>query len=143
MKKVDCNFEGSHILLPLPPMDVKAEFEMDVYVRFMRYLRQVPVSRHDIGVLTAIQYVADMMDMPDEHITKILVDLGLRAPRMAFPEVYLEVVDKISLREIHDLNYGSFALRELRHHWQAIREDKFAAFNRGYPSLVEGIFTYG
>lgn len=139
MKNNETSFEGSNIMLPLPPLGAGMEFEMEVYVRFMRHLRQVPTTRQDIGILTAIQFAADMLDLPDEQIAKLLVDLGLRAPRMAFPESYLEFVDKISMREIHDCGYSNLALRDLRHHWQAIREDQFASFRRCYPTLVEGM----
>lgn len=141
MKSNDNNFEGLNIKLPFPPTDMKAEFEMEVYVRFMRQLRVVPSSRPEICILAAIQYVADMMDIEDALVANTLVDLGLRAPRMAFPEAYLEFLDKIMMRDIHEIGFISPALKELKSHWGAIGEDKFAAFKRCYPSLSEGIFV--
>jgi hypothetical protein len=140
MKSNDNQFEGINIHLPFPPTDMKAEFEMEVYARFMRHLRQVPSSRPEIRILAAIQFVADMMDVGDAHISKILVDLGLRAPRMAFPESYLQFVDNILMRSIHDVGYTNGALKDLHQHWQLIGEDIFAAFKRSYPILADGIF---
>ena len=141
MKSNDNQFEGNNIHLPFPPTDMKAEFEMEVYARFMRHLRQVPSSRPEIRVLAAMQFVADMMDVGDAQIAKALVDLGLKAPRMAFPESYLQFVDNILMRSIHDIGYANGSLRDLNHHWQSIGEDKFAAFKRCYPTLADGIFV--
>ena len=140
MKSNDNPFEGINIHLPFPPTDMKAEFEMEVYARFMRHLRHVPSSRPQIRILAATQFVADMMDVNDAQIAKILVDLGLRAPRMAFPESYLQFIDNILMRSIHEVGYTNIALKDLHHHWQLIGEDKFAAFKRCYPTLAEGIF---
>lgn len=141
MKSNDNNFEGLNIKLPFPPTDMKAEFEMEVYARFMRHLRTVPSSRPDICILAATQYVADMMDIQDALVANTLVDLGLRAPRMAFPESYLEFIDKLMMRDIHEIGFISPALKELSEHWRATGEDKFAAFKRCYPSLAEGMFV--
>lgn len=140
MKSNDNQFTGTNINLPLPPTDMKAEFEMEVYARFMRHLRQVPTSRPEIRVLAAIQFVADMIDVSDAQIAKTLVDLGLRAPRIAFPEAYLQFVDNNFMRSSHDVGYKNLALNELHHHWHSIGEDKFSAFKRCYPTLAEGVF---
>lgn len=141
MKSNDNHFEAANIKLPFPPTDMKAEFEMEVYARFMRHLRAVPSSRPAICILAATQYVADMMDIEDSLVANTLVDLGLRAPRLAFPDAYLEFIDNIMMRDIHEIGFISPALKELRAHWQATGEDKFAAFKRCYPTLAEGMFT--
>ena len=141
MKSNDNSFEVHHITLPFPPTDMKADFEMEVYARFMRHLRQVCNSRSDIRVLSSIQFVADMMDVSDALISKILVDLGLRAPRMAFPEAYLEFADNTLMREIHQSGSASLCLRELQNHWAETGDDRFAAFKRLYPTLSVGVFA--
>ena len=88
--------DSNSIVLPLPPTSIYADaFAMDVYARFMRQLRYVPTSRADIQILASIQYVADAMDIPDIQVTKLLVDLGLRAPRDAFPACYLESCERV------------------------------------------------
>jgi hypothetical protein len=141
MKSNDNKFEGIYIRLPFPPTDMKATFEMEVYARFMRHLRQVPTSRPEICILAATQFVADMLDVGDAEIAEILVDLGLRAPRIAFPESYLQFADRSMMRSIHEIRVTNNSLKDLQLHWQSIGEDKFAAFKRCYPSLAEGIFV--
>ena len=136
MIKNDGYSECANILLPLPPLQVEAEFEMEVYVRFMRCMRPISNRQLDMKICMAIQFVADMMQAPIIQVSKILVDLGLRAPRMAFPEAYLEFIDQLAMRGIHDFGYSNRALRDLRHHWQAIREEKLSSFGMTYPTLV-------
>ena len=129
--------------LPLPPRyqeTAEAKMEMEIYARFMRHLRLIHNSRMEIKVLGAIQYVADMMDIQDGQVAKTLVDLGLRAPRMAFPAVYLEYADCASLRSPWDVAAPNKSLRELHEFWGRIGEDRFAAFQRSYPLLSEELF---
>lgn len=141
MKSNDNQFDGNTIILPLPPTDMKATFEMEIYARFMRHLRTVPTSRPDIRVLAATQFVADMMNIEDSDVANVLVGLGLRAPRMAFPETFLTAADNAVMREIHEIGFVNPPMQELQSHWQKIGEDKFAAFRRCYPTLAEGMFT--
>ncbi len=140
MPSHDNSFEGTHILLPFPPTDIKAEFDMEIYAHFMRHLRSVPSSRPDIRILATIQFVADMMDIQDSLVAKTLVDLGLRAPRMAFPESYLECVDGLWMRQSHEAGCVDPSLVALHNHWHTTGEDKFAAFKRCYPMLSDGLF---
>ena len=132
---------NDRVLLPLPPLTAEAKFEMDVYARFMRHLRHVANSRDDIKVLSAIQFVADMMDVQDDEIAKVLVDHGLRAPRVSFPANYLEYVDNALMRDDWETGAASAPLKDLREHWGRIGEDRFAAFKRYYPSISEDMFT--
>ena len=121
--------------LPLPPDKHKAA-EMEIYARFMRHLRCVPNSRMEIKILSAIQFTADMLDLGDELIAKTLVDLGLRAPRAAFPATYLEHVDQSLLRTGWDVGGPARSSLLLKKHWDAIGEDCFAAYRRE-PVVVE------
>lgn len=139
--KANDNLIIERVLLPLPPLSPEARVEMDVYARFMRHLRHVANSRMEIKVLSAIQFVSDMMDMPDAEIAKILVDQGLKAPRIAYPAAYLEFADNALMREDWEAGAANAALKELRDHWGQIGEDRFAAFKRYYPSLTEEMFT--
>lgn len=129
------------VILPLPPLGDDTKLEMEVYARFMRHLRYVPNSRMEIKVLTAIQYVADMMDMQDCQVAKILVDLGLRGSRMALPAMYLEYADYALMRGKWDMEAANASLRELYEYWAKIGEDRFAAFKRTYPILSEECLT--
>lgn len=110
------------ITLPFPPFTMSADaadsaFEMDVYTRFMRHLRVVPTSRPDIQILSSIQFAADMTGIEDAQIAKILVDLGLRAPRSAFPDGYLRHADAAIKRSWDSFGAASKPLRELAHVW--------------------------
>lgn len=127
--------EGRFIL-PLPP---EGTMEMDIYVRFMRHLRHVPNSRMDIKILSAIQFTADMTDVGDALVAKILVETGLRAPRSAFPASYLEHADRSLMRSGWDVGGPCAATIDLKSHWDDIGEDRFAAFRRDYPRVQEPV----
>jgi len=129
-------------MLPFPPEDrIETRTDMEIYARFMRHLRMVPSSREEIKILSSIQFVADMMAESDALVAKTLVDLGLRAPRVAFPETYLEHADQALMREAHDICSAGPALRDLKSHWDIIGEDRLAAFRRVYPTLTEGLYV--
>ena len=131
------------IILPLPPEHPTEsdKVEMDMYARFMRHVRTVPSSREEIRVLSTIQFVADMMVYDDAYIAKVLVDLGLRAPRVSFPERYLEFVDTAMMREVTEIGSANPAMWDLKRHWDEIGEDKFAAFRRDVPIVEAGSYS--
>ena len=107
----------NNITLPLAPTGKGQHSEMEVYARFMRHLRLVPNSAFEIKILSSIQFTADMLDMRDDYVAKIVVDCGLRAPRKAFPARYLHHIDKSFSREAWELGYASKPLFELRNFW--------------------------
>lgn len=131
---------GDRIALPIPPAphigiapDNKPDtrFELEVYARFMRHLRDVPNSRMDIKILAAIGFTADMMDVGDAMVAKTLVDMGLRAPRRAFPHSFLEFADRTQQRSAWDhTSTAPDSLVALQTHWNAIGEDRFASASR-------------
>lgn len=136
---LDTSGAENRIVLPLPPsMAHEDRFEMEVYARFMRHLRLVPGTRMDIKILSAIQFTADMMDHGDALVTKILVDLGLRAPRRALPVAYNDFVEKSIQRQAHGMGTPSAAIIALRDHWDAIGEEEFAFNPVGAHALPEG-----
>lgn len=139
--KSNDNRNESTTLLPLAPEDKNAHTEMEIYARFMRHLRMVPNSRMEIKVLSAIQFTADMLDISDALIAKTLVDLGLRAPRKAFPSDYLEFVDKSLLRTGWEVGGPTKSASELKLHWDKIGEDKFAAHRHAVPVVSETLFV--
>lgn len=118
------------IILPVPPSDLKARLEMDIHVRFIRHLQYVPNTREDIKVLSTIQFVADMTGHSDAHVAKMLVDLGLRAPRMAFPAEFLDYADQALMREQWKLGGPSAALLDLKNHWNMLGEDRLQSIRR-------------
>jgi hypothetical protein len=128
------------VVLPLPPLGGdETKFEMEIYVRFMRHLRQVPNSRLEIKILSAIQFIADLLDHGDALVAKTLVDMGLRAPRRAFPVSFLDFVDRSMARQSWD--HGNFpppSVATLHHHWSRIGEDPFTASLRPHYAIFNG-----
>lgn len=122
--------------LPAPPESDSSE-DLVLYSRFMKHIRHVPSSRAAIKVLSAIQFTADMLGYSDAHVAKILVELGLRAPRLAFPADFLEFVDSSLMRSTWEIGGPSPAICDLKSHWDSMGEDKFAAFKRTYSLLDE------
>ncbi len=130
--------KAENIALPLPP-EMHKDADMEIYARFMQHLRHVPNSRLEIKILCAIQFTADMADYSDAHVGKVLVELGLRAPRMAFPAEFLSYADQALMRKSWDVGAPSDDLQALQRYWNEIGESRFAAYNRDYPllSIVE------
>ncbi len=132
------------IALPLPPpLGEECKFEMEIYATFMRHLRHVPNSRMEIKILSAIQFTADTMDIGDALVAKTLVDLGLRAPRKAFPVAFLDFVDRTSHRKALDHSGTACThILDLREHWDLIGEDRFAPDLRTkYAAYNETMFV--
>ncbi|NCO03473.1 MAG: hypothetical protein GW903_04710 [Alphaproteobacteria bacterium] len=143
--KSNDNTVFKNITLPLPPASKGAHDhhnpEMEIYARFMRHLRMVPHSHPDIKVLSAIQFTADMLDLRDALVTKVLVDCGLRAPRKALPDEYLEHADNALLRSGWDIGGPTVSLIALKAFWDKIGEDKLAAYRRPPIFHEEGMFV--
>ena len=125
------------LVLPLPPQNPSLTEEMEIYARFFRHLRHVPHSRTDIKILSSIQFTADFLDHSDAHVAKVLVDLGLRAPRMAFPADFLRFVDDSLMRSGWEIGGPTPSIIALKTFWDKNGEDRFAAFKRDYSLLTE------
>jgi len=132
----------SNIIYPILPSDAGKTLEMDIYARFMRHLRLIPHNREEIKILISIQFVSDMTASSEAHVSKVLVDLGLRAPRSAFPADYLAYTDASMMREGFEYGAPSQGIKDLVTHWSEIGEDKFAQFKRQYTLLDQDIYTY-
>lgn len=126
-------------ILPVPEIRIAAGTEMEIYARFMRHLRLAVHKTMEIRVLSSIQFVADMLNLPDQQVTKILVDMGLRAPRMALPSEYIDYADEALMQGAWDTGAANTSLKELQSHWKDIGEDRLAAFRKFHPSLTIGI----
>ena len=121
-KPLDLTYDvPKNVILPLAPkvkyLNCDKRTEMSVYARFMRHLRLVPNSAFDIKILSSIQFTADMLNLGDDYVAKILVDCGLRAPRKSFPASFLRFADQHFTREEWDLEYASKPLFNLRNFW--------------------------
>lgn len=138
--KINDNNVTGKVQLPLPPENSQElHSDMEIYARFMRHLRMVPNSQMEIKVLSAIQFTADMIDISDALVAKTLVDLGLRAPRKAFPNEYLEFVDRSILRTGWHVGGPTASAIDLKEYWDQIGEDKFAPF-RADVHVTEEVF---
>lgn len=140
-KTNDNQVKVESVILPLPPENLKDKTDMEIYARFMRHLRYVANSRMEVKVLSAIQFTADMMDVQDAQIARVLLDLGLRAPRLSFPLEFLEFADTARAREATEFGSAGETLQDLYAHWDQIGEDKFVACKREYKLIDEAVTT--
>ena len=116
-------FDNSPVILPQRLAFEGCSTEGDICIRFLRHLGAVPNKRLEMKILSAIQFVADMMDCSDAHIAKTLVDSGLRAPRSAFPASYLDHADCALVRDNWDVGAPNQGLSDLARHWHALGQD--------------------
>lgn len=130
----------SEIILPLAPIQVST-LEAQICQKFVKHLRHVPSSRMSVKILSSIQYAADILGCSDAHVSKVLVDYGLRAPRGSFPETFLEHVDASFMRAPHEIGAASWSYRQLHDHWTAMGEDSFAGMRRHYPVYAYSFVT--
>lgn len=136
-KGQDDSFDN--IFMPLPPIGGVESLELEIYARFMRHIRLVPNSRADIKVLSAIQFTADILDLSEAFVSKTLADMGLRAPRRAFPEGYLDHVDGSLLRTGWDVGAPSASTIDMKRFWDDIGEDKFASFKKDHVYAIQRV----
>lgn len=135
-------YNHDQIHLPMPPdMTNESRFEMEVYARFMRHLRHVPNSRMEIKILSAIQFTADIMDHGDALVAKTLVDLGLRAPRKAFPVTFLDFADQCAQRRVWSgSSHPPATVMALKEHWDGIGENRFATVGHAHYAVFNENF---
>jgi hypothetical protein len=134
-------FEEENIILPLLPEEGRdLTDEVTIHNRFCRHLRMVPTRRGSIKVLSAIQFTADFLGYSDAHVTKVLIELGLRAPRSALPQEFLDYADMALPRGGWVVGGPSKAVQELASHWRSIGEDPFVAIRRQFPLVDEKAF---
>lgn len=119
-----------NVFLPLPPLDDADGLELEIYARFMRHFRLIPSARIEIKILSAIQFTADMVDISDAVVSKTLADMGLRAPRSAFPESYLEHVDRTVALSGWEAGGPTASSIDMKRFWDDIGEDSFATYRR-------------
>lgn len=108
----------------------------EIYLRFMGHIRHVPVSRPEIKILSAIQYTADAIYSSDAHVAKELVEMGLRAPRLAFPTEFLDYIDRALMRCGWDIGAPSQAMEELRDLWYEHNDQMNLPFFRHVHSII-------
>ena len=85
----------------------------------------------------AIHRAADASDNSDAYVSRVLADMGLMAPRLAFPGDFLDHVDATMCRQ-RPLRSLPAAYAALAHHWKALGEDIYA----GETGTVAGAPLY-
>lgn len=126
-----------NVFLPLPPLSGMESLELEVYARFMKHFRLIPNSNIEVKVLSAIQFTSDILDLNDALVSKMLADMGLRAPRRAFPEAYLDHVDRSLMRSGWDVGGPCASSVDMKRFWDDIGEDRFAPFRKDYARVQE------
>jgi hypothetical protein len=117
----DHTHASTRVRLPKPPM-VNADnwaIDMDVYVRFCRAMRDSAISVPEQKVMVAITTVATQMqdELSTEDVALTLVELGLRAPRGAFPGGFVNRVLAAHTRHLRRGEHFSEPLRDLMTAW--------------------------
>jgi len=130
------------ILYPVPQANVDKAIEMDIYARFMRHLRLISHDQEEIKILTSIQFVSDMTASSEAHVSKVLVDYGLRAPRSAFPSDYLDYVDAAILKQRTVYGAPSDGKKNLVEYWKHIESPQRSQV-RSSSERIEGEFYLG
>lgn len=119
-----------NVFLPLPPLDDADGLELEIYARFMRHYRLIPSAKMEIKILSAIQFTADMVDISDAVVSKTLADMGLRAPRGAFPESYLDHVDRTTMMSEWDVGGPTASAIDMKRFWGDIGDDVIEGYHR-------------
>ena len=119
--------------MPVPPAESHPDHEYyQAFVRAMNRLpRQAPVGQK---LLTSIQQTADQMGTSEAHVARLLVDYGMRAPREAYPNSFVEFVDRYPIpRNAVERAALDTDVIELKDFWNGLTQQEIAidiAFER-------------
>ena len=120
----------------MPSFGDAQQADKEIYHCFIGHMRAVPTSRAEIKVLSAIQFTADTLNLSDAHVSKTLVDMGLRAPRLSFPIEFLDYADGALMRCGWDVGAPSTGLIALRDYWFGLGEGLQASSFRHIHSVI-------
>jgi len=115
---------ATRIILPCLVESAGAN-EREIYMAFFKSFREGQQRRMEVRILTAIHRAADETDNSDAYVSRVLVDMGLMAPRLAFPADFLDHVDATLIRD-RPLRSIPASYTALTQHWTAIGEEMFA-----------------
>ncbi|MBU6235671.1 MAG: hypothetical protein KGQ41_07480 [Alphaproteobacteria bacterium] len=112
---------ATRIILPCLPESAGPN-ERDIFMAFIKSFREGPNRRMEVRLLTAIHRAADATDNSDAYVSRVLVDMGLMAPRLAYPGDFLDHVDATLLRD-RPLRSVPPSYITLTQHWVAIGDE--------------------
>ena len=105
---------------------------------FFQCLRDATHSRPDVCILLAIQRTADATTNSDAYVAKVLVEAGLRAPRMAFPGEFLDYMTQALTCHPHHMGAANSHDKDLYAHWASIGDDPFAGIEWAMSMPAKG-----
>ena len=115
--------------MPVPPAESSPDFIYhQAFIHAMNRMQNPSIAQK---LRLAIEETAQATQTSAAHIARLLVDYGLRAPRHAFPDSFVDFVDsrpepKLAiLRAATDLD-----VLELKNFWQALRPQTYPAEER-------------
>lgn len=129
----------TRIILPCLPESVGAN-EREIYMAFIKAFREGPQRRMETRLLTAIHRAADMTENSDAYVSRVLVDMGLMAPRLACPADFLDHVEATLLRD-SPLRSVPPSYLALNAHWKAIG-DEHLLDRQGYNPAENGLHSF-
>ncbi len=105
--------------MPVPPNDNSPDF---VYHQaFVHAMNRIETPTIALKLRQAIEDTADKTKTSPAHIARLLVDYGLRAPRHAFPDSFLDYIDSRPQPKLHILRAAQdMDVTELKNFWQAL-----------------------
>lgn len=121
---INTSRKATRIILPCLP-ESAGGIEREIHLAFFKSFREGPHRRMETRILTAIHRAADVTDNSDAYVSRVLVDMGLMAPRLAYPGDFLDHVDATLLRD-RPLRTVPPAYLALTAHWAAIGEEGYA-----------------
>lgn len=132
----------TRIILPCLPQSA-SEPVREIYMAFLRAFREGPQRRMETRLLTAIHRAADVTENSDAYVSRVLCELGLMAPRLAYPGDFLDHVDATMVRDRPLLSVPP-AYLALVQHWAAIGEELYDPFlhaghTQGFRTVAERI----
>lgn len=106
-----------HYTMPVPPEGHSAD--MPFYRAFVSEMGRATGQTVAEQLRTAMAAAAARTGTSADHIARILVDHGLRAPRDAFPHSFIGYVDTMSQKQrVGALFAADSDMTALAHYWQ-------------------------
>ncbi len=130
-------FHAHHIALPRWPVDTTSDSDM-VCSRFLRHLEALGADYPARRILRSIQFVADLFGYSDAHVAKMLVDQGLRGPRHAFPESFLDFADQALPIPDWEVGGAGAPVQALAALWDALERQPLPSVRSHFSSFEEG-----